>query len=421
MKLKMILFFCLGFLLVGCQSYRTERFPWSVGQSRDTETQTQHSMRAAVLLPLSGKSSSIGEAFRNSSMMALQEQKGSPMELMFFDTKGTADGTIEAWHNARAQYPDIVIGPVFAAELQALKSESPHVPVLSFTTDHSLMNRDVYSLGILIPNQIEHLVHHMCESGQNRLAVIGPEDKTGELTMNVLSDTVARCPGMTVDKVSLYAPDTTNFNQAVLKIVPKPVDTRKKELTEEEQEILKTPIEERLEFDALFIFEDGIKLQQITSLLAYYDVTPKVVPFYGLANWQTTKDRGLIGGYFAATGPEKAERFNARYQSVFGNKPPRIASLGYDAVSLTAALAKHRALTRDNLTQEQGFSGVNGHFRLKDDGMNERLLTIYQIGPGLRPIPVSPAPSQFSDSSSLFGAPIQANTVIPKSEISGSF
>ena len=410
MKLKMILFFCLGLLLVGCQSHRAERFPWFVAQPKSTGTQTQQSVRAAVLLPLSGKSASLGEAFRNSGMMALQEQKNSPLELMFFDTKGTADGTTEAWYNARAQYPDIIIGPVFAAELQALKSESPHIPVLSFTTDHSLMNRDVYSMGILIPNQVERLVQHMCEAGQNRVAVIGPEDKTGELTMNVLSDTVTRCPGMTVDKVSLYAPDTTNFNQAVLKIVPKPVDTRKKELTEEEQKILKTPIEERLEFDALFIFEDGIKLQQITSLLAYYDVTPKVVPFYGLANWQTAKDRGLIGGYFSATNPEKANRFNARYQSIFGSKPPRIASLGYDAVSLVATLARHKALTRDNLIQDQGFNGVNGRFRLTDDGMNERLLTIYQIGPGLRMIPISPEPEHFTDFYSSFQPPVQPDT-----------
>ncbi|MBO4675624.1 MAG: penicillin-binding protein activator [Elusimicrobiaceae bacterium] len=385
--------------LWGCQTKKVEYFPWE-----GTEESTVKQTRAAVLLPLSGKSAAVGEAFQNSAMLALQEQPQSPLELMFFDTKGTEEGVSWAWYEARAQHPDIVIGPVFASELTALKAESPDVPVISFTTDSSLMEANVYTMGVLIPNQVERLVSFMCEKGERKIAVIGPEDKTGELTMNTLSRAIETCPGMAIQHVSLYEPETTDFMAVISKVSPKLVDPRKTKLTDKEREILETPIEERLDFDSLLIFEDGVKLQQILSLLAYYDISPRVVSFYGLANWQGLNDRALIGGYYAATPVARTEVFNGRYREAFGNNPPRIVALAYDAVSLIAALAEKNALTAHNLLNQNGFSGVNGRFRLNSDGTNKRLLDVFQIVSSKRSQTISPAPDTFDEVSfSYFG------------------
>ena len=399
---------CLTAFLWGCQARKSEYLPWHDGV--EPEIFKGNRTKAAVLLPLSGKSASVGEAFQNSAMMALQERMDSPLELMFYDTKGTPNGAVEAWSMAQGQHPDIIIGPVFASEVQALKSESPGVPILSFTTDNSLMENGVYTLGVLIPNQMERLVQFMCEAGQKKIAVIGPEDKTGELTMNTLSELVNRCPNMKLHKVSLYEPDTADFAPAVLKIVPKPVDPKKKNLTPEEQELLETPIEERIDFDSLIVFEEGVRLQQIISLLAYYDVTPKVVPFYGLANWQSVKDRSLIGGYYAATPIQRANIFNNRYQAVFGEKPPRIASLAYDAVSLASSLAERGTLNKGYLMQSGGFNGVNGRFRLNPDGTNERLLEVFQVNPKLKAQSVSEPLSDFPEPNAPFTEKIVEET-----------
>lgn len=402
MKFKLIL--CLFFLMIGCQRVQTEHFPWM--QSDIEGPQRVRPVRGVMLLPLSGKSQSVGQAFQNSGMMALQERPHSPMELIFLDTRGTPEGIREAWQIAKEQNPDVIIGPIFGTELTALKQERISVPIISFTTNHELLEQNVYSLGILIPNQVERLVRFMCEAGQKRIAVIGPEDKTGELTMNRLAQTIERCPDMTLDKVSLYKPDTVNFNSAVLKIVPKPINPKKKNLTPEEQELLATPMADRLTFDALFIFEDGVKLQQVISLMAYYDVTPKVVPFYGLANWESSKDRALIGGYYTATPPDRMKKFLNRYRSVYGATPPRIASLAYDAVSLMALLAERQALSAADLTQSVGFNGVNGRFRLNPDGMNEHLLEIHQKTSASRAVTISPEPDEFPDPTEPFPAPL---------------
>ena len=406
MKIRIFLIFCLSFLVVACGLQQKRDFIWDYISPRPKEEAQSPKIRAAMLLPFSGKSKPFAEAFRNGGMMALQEQNNDTIELLFFDTKGTPDGTVSAWREARMQYPDIVIGPITSAEVEALSGESLTVPILSFTTDNTVLESDIYTLGILIPNQIDYLVKHMCLNGQKKIAVIGPENKTGEIVMNHLIKTMERCPDMTADKIALYKPETTNFNPPVLKIVPKPIDPKKKDLTEEEKILLETPIEERIDFDALFIYEDGVKLQQIISLLAYYDVTPKVIPFYGLANWQSLRDKGLVNAYFTATPSDRANVFSKRYLQIFTEKPPRISSLAYDAVSLVAHLAKHNALTTGNLIQEEGFNGVNGRFRLNEDGTNDRLLEIRQFQSGLRQKVIEPIPDTFPDKETPFAEPV---------------
>ena len=409
MNLKRILVLGLGLALWGCQGQFDKKAFW---HSDREQQEGQKVVRAAVLLPLSGKSAKVGEAFQNSAMMALQDQAQSPMELMFYDTEGTAEGIKTAWREIKGSQPDIIIGPVFADELKALKDESPRMPVLAFTTDNSLVENNIYSMGVLIPSQIERLVQFMCGEGHKKIGVLGPEDKTGELAMNVLSETIERCPDMQMTKVSLYDPNTTNFTPAVLKIVPTPIDPKKKELTEQEQEELEKPMQERIAFDSLLILEDGIKLQQLVSLLSYYDVTPAVVPFYGLASWQSVKERALAGAYFTATPLDRIQKFTARYQSIFGQVPPRISSLAYDAVSLVAFLAERGRLDTMSIIQDEGFYGVNGKFRLKDDGTNERLLEIFRFTNGYRFERASPVPEKFIDPDESFEAPepIQDNT-----------
>lgn len=406
MKIRIFLIFCLSFLVVACGPRQRQDFIWNdISPRAIEETGEVYKVRAAVFLPFSGKSRTIGNAFRNAAMMALQEQDNSVLELLFFDTKGTDVGTRMAWEEARYQNPDIVIGPITATEVATIADESPNAPVLSFTTDNTVLEGHIYTLGILIPNQIDYLVRHMCQNNQRKIAVIGPENKTGEIVMNHLMQVVNRCPDMTVDKIALYTPETTNFNETVLKIVPKPIDPKKKNLTEEEKILLETPIEERIDFDALLVYEDGVKLQQVISLLAYYDVTPKVVPIYGLANWQSSRDKTLVNSYFPTTPTERSDLFTKRYTQIFGAPPPRISSLAYDAVSLIAHLAKHKALTTGNLTQEKGFNGVNGRFRLLSDGTNERLLEIRQFQPGLRQKIIDPVPDTFLDKESYFVEP----------------
>jgi branched-chain amino acid transport system substrate-binding protein len=79
----------------------------------------------------------------------------------------------------------------------------------------------------------------------------------------------------------------------------------------------------------------------------------------------------------------------------------RTAALAYDAVALVAALVKTQGQQRFSegvLTNSSGFAGIDGVFRFRRDGTNERGLAVMRVTPtGGQPI--SPAPKSFGPAS----------------------
>ena len=65
----------------------------------------------------------------------------------------------------------------------------------------------------------------------------------------------------------------------------------------------------------------------------------------------------------------------------FKQQPVRTATLAYDAVALVAALVKTQGPARfspEVLTNPSGFTGIDGLFRFRADGTNERGLAVLQ-------------------------------------------
>ena len=79
--------------------------------------------------------------------------------------------------------------------------------------------------------------------------------------------------------------------------------------------------------------------------------------------------------------------------STIANRTRRV----YDAVSLVALLSPgtpYHRFTRGALMDPNGFSGVNGIFRFKNDGTSERGLAVLEVN-AAGPVVVSPAPTTF--------------------------
>jgi ABC-type branched-subunit amino acid transport system substrate-binding protein len=78
----------------------------------------------------------------------------------------------------------------------------------------------------------------------------------------------------------------------------------------------------------------------------------------------------------------------------------RTATLSYDAVALLAALAKTQGAQRfseEVLTNPSGFAGIDGVFRFRPDGTNERGLAVMRVTPSGGQ-PIAPAPRSFGGS-----------------------
>jgi hypothetical protein len=142
-------------------------------------------------------------------------------------------------------------------------------------------------------------------------------------------------------------------------------------------------------------------LPLISQLLADNGVTSSTAQFIGLTRWDSPAATlglpGVQGGWFALPDPALYAQYQARYQSTFNEAPHPISGLAYDGIAAIGALMKRAGpgpISKADLAQGAGFVGVNGIFRLRSDGTNERGLAIAQVQGG-KAVVVDPAPRSF--------------------------
>ena len=139
-------------------------------------------------------------------------------------------------------------------------------------------------------------------------------------------------------------------------------------------------------FDAVLLPGRGQQLKAIASLLSFYDVDQPAVRLLGLSNWAQTAnieaEPSLSLSWYAAPPRNERESFFRRYREFYGRPPATVASLAYDATALAIVLAQSKsgvAFSLDRLVQPYGFLGVDGLFRLRPEGVAERVFEIREI------------------------------------------
>ena len=141
-------------------------------------------------------------------------------------------------------------------------------------------------------------------------------------------------------------------------------------------------------------------LRSLGPILAVNKVESRKVKFIGTGLWDdpaVASEPSLHGGWYAVPPQEQRLNFITRYQQLYGSKPPRIASLAYDAIALSATLAPGspgRRYTRATIGDPNGFAGIDGIFRFRSDGMTERGLAVMEVTAAGQTV-ISPASSTF--------------------------
>src|ERR1700746_3012017 len=81
-------------------------------------------VKVAVLLPLSGANAELGKAMLEAAQMALFTTGNDRLTLVARDTSGTPDGAANAARAAIAEGAQLILGPLLAAEVDAVKPVS---------------------------------------------------------------------------------------------------------------------------------------------------------------------------------------------------------------------------------------------------------------------------------------------------------
>lgn len=371
-------------------------------------------IRVAILLPLSGPHAALGNAMLHGAEMALFDLAEKNFSLLPFDTAGTPTGARHAAAQALSNGAEMILGPLYSAAVAAVapKAREKGVPVVAFSTDHSVAGNGVFLMGFLPRDGIERVVAFARSRGLSRFAALVPDTAYGRRAAQALREAVARHDGQVVE-IASFPPDSPDVSAVVRHFAD--YDQRRAKL-EKQRQALKARNDEvsrqalkRLEkldtlgelpFDAVLLPAGGDRLRTISPLLPFFDIDMPKVRLLGTTQWDDSTlgtEPALVGGWFAASPPKERADFSKKFKDIYGRYPPRLATMAYDATALAAVLARSPGgadFSVAALTAANGFAGLDGIFRFKSNGVAERGLAVLEMRRNRFRV-MSPAPEFF--------------------------
>ncbi|MGE3875578.1 MAG: penicillin-binding protein activator [Parvibaculaceae bacterium] len=366
-------------LLAACtNSKMTDMFNDAGVKGEQLTRQAASGRKVALLLPLSGpgETKRIAQAMKQAAELALTDTGGG-VTLITKDSGGSAGTAKAAAQAALDEGAEIILGPLLAPEVQAVKTVAQgRTNVIAFSSASNVAGQGTYLMSFLPEEEVANVVRYAAKQGKRSLALLYPQTQYGTNVQQALTRQ-AGSGGVRLAASQPFARGQAGSAAA--------------------QRIAQDINDPSRAIDALLIPEGGEALRSLGATLEQNGVTPQKVKILGTGLWDDSVTRSTPiaqGGWYAGVSPQLVEGFNRKYSSAYGSNPPRIASLAYDAVSLASGLAHKGDFSASAITDAGGFQGQNGLFRFRQDGLIERNLAILEMtssGPQV----VAQPPSRF--------------------------
>jgi ABC-type branched-subunit amino acid transport system substrate-binding protein len=334
-------------------------------------------VKVGLILPLSasGNAGVAAQSMRNAAEMALAEFQNPNIQLLIKDDGGNAQGAQQGTQQALDEGAEMILGPLFASSVPATAqlTRAKGVSVIAFSTDSSVAGRGVYLLSFLPESDVNRIVDYAAGTGKRSFAACLPDNAYGNVVEATFKQAVGRKGGRIV-AFEKYGADRA----AAVRTVAQSLG----------------------QADALFLADDGESLVATADALTAAGANLKNIQLLGTGLWDNPRvsaSPALQGGLYAAPDPAGFRSFSTRYRAKFGADPVRTATLAYDAVALVAALARTQGPQRfssEVLINPSGFAGIDGLFRFRADGANERGLAVMRVASGGSQ-PVAGSPKSF--------------------------
>ncbi len=349
-------------------------------------------VQIAILLPLTGNGTKIGQSMKKAFMLSFANTDTKKIKYEFFDTQSTPEGSVNALRKAEQYSIDVILGPVYAQDVRAIKDLTT-TPIISFSTDTSVISSNTFSMGLLQEEEVRNLKNFMINDGVKKTVVMIPNNQMGRIFGKEIDNT------MNVSKIIYYTQgNLTSIDQQVRTLSE--YDSRKKELDKIKSEIKNSQAitaaekERRLkkyenidtigetDFDSIIIIGNINDTKGIVSYLRYYEVDPRKVKYYGTSVWSNNKiltDGNFLNANYVSLSQKSKAAFEQLYQSKFDSTPEALSLYAYDAGKLVQHLSRDGYFNKSELIAEGGYNGINGTFRILSNGKAQYLMDLYQI------------------------------------------
>jgi ABC-type branched-subunit amino acid transport system substrate-binding protein len=350
--------------------------PGPAGPPQQPQAVGNGGVKVGLILPLSaaGNAGVAAQSMKNAAEMALAEFQNPNIQLLIKDDGGSPQGAQQGTQQALDEGAEIVLGPLFALSVPATAqpTRARGISVIAFSTDSSVAGRGVYLLSFLPESDVNRIIEYAASIGKRSFAALLPDNAYGNVVEAAFKQAVSRRGGRVVafEKYGADRAGVARMAQALGQA------------------------------DALLLADDGDSVVATADALTAAGANLKNVQLLGTGLWDNPRvfnSATLRGGLYAAPDPSGFRNFSGRYRAKYGADPVRTATLAYDAVALVAALARTQGGQRfssDVLTNPSGFAGIDGVFRFRPDGTNERGLAVMRVAPGGSQ-PVAGSPKSF--------------------------
>jgi ABC-type branched-subunit amino acid transport system substrate-binding protein len=318
-------------------------------------------VKVGLILPVSaaGNAGVAAQSMRNAAEMALAEFQNPNIQLLIKDDGGNPQGAQQGAQQALDEGAEIILGPLFAAAVPttAQVARTRSVSVIAFSTDSSVAGRGVYLLSFLPESDVNRIVDYASGTGKRSFAALVPDNAYGNVVEAAFKQAVGRKGGRVI-AFEKYGADRATPARNVAQGLG--------------------------QADALLLADDGESVVATADALTAAGANLRNIQMLGTGLWDNPRvvaNASLQGGLYAAPDPAGFRAFAGRYRTRYGNEPVRTATLAYDSVALVAALARQggQRFSPDVLTNPSGFAGIDGLFRFRADGTNERGLAVMRV------------------------------------------
>jgi len=337
----------------------------------------------ALLIPRSDSGAgAVAASLENAARLAVASLDGVQIDLRVYDTAGDAQRAAVQAETAVAEGAQIILGPLFgeAANAAGVAVADNGVNVLSFSNNPSIAGGNVFVLGPTFRNTANRLLGYASRQGRNSVVIVHPQNVEGEFGKAAIQ-AAATQNGVRVAAIESFPFSQEGVTSAVPRIQSAVSSTGA---------------------DSLFLTSNAAgALPTLLQMLPEAGLNPETTQYMGLARWdvptQILSMPGAQGGYFTLPDTAAKNAFDSRYRAQFGADPHPLAGLAFDGIAAIGALVRQGrsdALSARALTQNSGFQGANGVFRLRPDGTNERGIAVATVRINQVTI-LDPAPSGF--------------------------
>jgi branched-chain amino acid transport system substrate-binding protein len=260
---RVVLLGLFALLLAACtNSKMADMFNDAGVKGEQLTRQAASGRKVALLLPLSGpgETKRIAQAMKQAAELALTDTGGG-VTLITKDSGGSA-GTAEAAAQAALdEGAEIILGPLLAPEVQAVKKVAQgRANVIAFSSASSVAGQGTYLMSFLPEEEVASVVRYAAKQGKRSVALLYPQTQYGTNVQQALNSQ-AGASGVQIAASQPY--------------------TRGQSSTAAAQRIAQDLNDPSRQIDALLIAEGGEALRSLSTTLEENGITPQKVTILG--------------------------------------------------------------------------------------------------------------------------------------------